>query len=134
MSDKTGPGRRHPSGSIDEFAVARGDCASGRRSEGEGRGCLKGNHQLNLTMATLRKSAEWITPEEYLEGERHSEIRHEYVEGHVYAMAGASDDHNRIAGSIFAELRERLRGRKCEAFAIDMKVKIPPRFMDVFYY
>jgi Uma2 family endonuclease len=80
------------------------------------------------------KTADWISPEEYLEGERLSEIRHEYVDGRVYAMAGASDDHNRITGNLFGELRERLRGGRCEAFINDMKVKIPPQFGDAYYY
>ena len=85
-------------------------------------------------MSAISKAVGLISPDEYIEGERLSEIRHEYVEGRVYAMAGASDDHNRIAGNIFGELRERLRGGKCEAFINDMKVKIPPKFADVFYY
>ena len=75
-----------------------------------------------------------ISIEEYLEGERLSEVRHEYVAGYVYAMAGASDDHNRIAGNIFGELRERLRGKPCEAFINDMKVKIPPKLASAFFY
>ena len=85
-------------------------------------------------MTALPKTAEWVTPEEYLEGERRSEIRHEYVEGHVYAMAGASDDHNRITRNILSFLHESLREKQCEPFGTDMKVRIPPRFMDVFYY
>ena len=85
-------------------------------------------------MIAIPKTADWISPEEYLEGERSAETRHEYVDGRVYAMAGASDDHNRIAGNIFAELRERLRGHRCEPFINDMKVKIPPAFADVYYY
>jgi len=87
-----------------------------------------------LRMSTILKTTDWISPDEYLEGERSAEVRHEYVDGHVYAMAGASDDHNRIAGNIFAELRERLRGHRCEPFINDMKVKIPPAFADVYYY
>ena len=87
-----------------------------------------------LRMSTILKATDWISPDEYLEGERSAEVRHEYVDGHVYAMAGASDDHNRIAGNIFAELRERLRGHPCEPFINDMKVKIPPAFADVYYY
>jgi Uma2 family endonuclease len=85
-------------------------------------------------MTVIPKSADLISPDKYLEGERLAEVRHEYVDGRVYAMAGASADHNRIAGNIFAEIRERLRGHKCEPFINDMKVKIPPAFADVFYY
>jgi Uma2 family endonuclease len=85
-------------------------------------------------MSALARPTGWISPEDYIAGERQSEVRHEYVDGYVYAMAGASDDHNRIAGNIFAELHQRLRGRPCEPFTNDMKVKIPPAFADVFYY
>src|SRR6266404_1937645 len=63
----------------------------------------------------------YVSVEEYLEGELHSQVRHEYVEGHVYAMAGASDDHNRIAGNIFSFLHAALRGKPCEPFIGDMK-------------
>ena len=86
-----------------------------------------------FTMSAVPKP-ELISIEEYLEGERLSEVRHEYVAGYVYAMAGASDDHNRIAGNIFGELRERLRGKRCEPFINDMKVKIPPKLASAFYY
>jgi Uma2 family endonuclease len=85
-------------------------------------------------VTAIPKAADWISPDEYLEGERSAEVRHEYVDGHVYAMAGASDDHNRIAGNIFRELGNALRGHKCEAFINDIKVKIPPAFADVYYY
>ncbi|MBI4660378.1 MAG: Uma2 family endonuclease [Verrucomicrobia bacterium] len=85
-------------------------------------------------MSALAKPAGWISPEEYIEGERSSNIRHEYVDGRVYAMAGASADHNRIVGNLCAELHNQLRGHRCEAFINDMKVKIPPTWADVFYY
>ena len=85
-------------------------------------------------MSAVTGPTSTISPEEYLEGELASEMRHEYVEGYVYAMAGASDDHNRIAGNTFAELHATLRGSPCEAFASDMKVKIPTAFADAFYY
>lgn len=67
-----------------------------------------------------------------MEGERLSEIRHEYVGGKVYAMAGASDDHNRIAINIVSQLVERLRGKRCEPFGADMKLKMPGS--EAFYY
>ncbi len=81
---------------------------------------------------TLAQSQHLLSVEDYLEGERVSEIRHEYVGGYVYAMAGASDDHNRIAGNIFSALHERLRGKRCEPFMADMKLKIPDG--QAFYY
>jgi Uma2 family endonuclease len=84
-------------------------------------------------MSAIPKTSGLISPEEYLEGELLAEIRHEYVYGHVYAMGGASDDHNRIAGNIFNELSNRLRGRHCEAFINDMKAKVLPD-SHVFYY
>jgi len=85
-------------------------------------------------MSSALKSSGWITAEEYLEGERVSDIRHEYVNGQVYAMAGASDDHNRITGNLFSELHTALRGKRCEPFSTDMKVKVPPNVTDVYYY
>ena len=75
-------------------------------------------------MSALAQIQPFISVEEYLEGEKLSDIRHEYVDGYVYAMAGASEDHNRIAGNIFAELRERLRGKPCEPFIVDMKLRV----------
>ena len=85
-------------------------------------------------MSAVAKPYDWVTPEEYLEGERVSDIRHEYVNGRVYAMAGASDDHDRISGNIYRELGNALRGKRCEPFINDMKVKLPPNVTDVYYY
>ena len=85
-------------------------------------------------MSAVPKPQGWIGPEEYLEGERVSDIRHEYVNGQVYAMAGASEDHNRITRNILSELHTALRGKRCEPFATDMKVKVPPNVTDVYYY
>lgn len=83
-------------------------------------------------MTAAATQIDWITPEEYLEGELTSPVRHEYVSGQVFAMAGASDDHNRIAGNVFAELHAHLRGKRCEAFMNDMKVRAPE--YDAYYY
>jgi len=82
--------------------------------------------------SAVAQSQHLISVEEYLEGERLSEIRHEYLGGKVYAMAGASDDHNRIAINIVSQLVERLRGKRCEPFGADMKLKIPGG--EAFYY
>lgn len=72
------------------------------------------------------------TVEEYLELEAQSDVRHEYVAGRVFAMAGSSEAHNVIAGNIFARLRASLRGSGCRAFIFDMKARVEPT--DAFYY
>jgi Uma2 family endonuclease len=71
-----------------------------------------------------------ISIEEYLDGEQHSDILHEYVGGEPYAMVGATTTHNLIAGNIFAALHGHLRGTACRVFAGSMKVRVG----DDFYY
>lgn len=51
--------------------------------------------------------------DEYLEGELHSQMRHEYVAGRVFAMSGTGRTHNLIAGNFYAALRAHLRGGAC---------------------
>jgi Uma2 family endonuclease len=65
----------------------------------------------------------FMTPEAYLEFERASEIKHEYFGGEVFAMTGASRNHNRIVISTLASLHGQLRKRPCEVFPSDMRVK-----------
>ena len=64
------------------------------------------------------------TPEAYLALERKATTKSEYVNGEIYAMAGASREHNYIAGDLFGELRIQLRGRGCALFMSDMRVRI----------
>jgi Uma2 family endonuclease len=71
----------------------------------------------------IKKSC--VTPEEYLSFERAAEYKNEYFDGEIYAMPGASRRHNIITLNIGAELRARLRGRDCETYVSDMRVKIP---------
>ena len=68
---------------------------------------------------------------DYLAGERDAPVRHEYVSGQAYAMAGASARHNRIALNIGGRLNDHLDGDECEAFVSGMKVRVAP---DLFYY
>ena len=76
---------------------------------------------------------EHLTPvPEYLEGELQSEIRHEYIAGLVYAMAGAGEKHNRISLNIAFHLRSAARGKTCGVFISDMKVRVEQN--DTFYY
>lgn len=62
--------------------------------------------------------------DEYLELEKESPVRHEYVGGEIFAMAAASDRHNRVAGNIYALLWPALRGGPCRIYMSDMKVQI----------
>jgi Uma2 family endonuclease len=73
-----------------------------------------------------------ISVEDYLDGELHSEIRHEYIAGAVFAMAGAGEAHNRISGNLFFHLRAATRGTPCGVFMSDMKVRV--RSHQAFYY
>jgi Uma2 family endonuclease len=77
---------------------------------------------------------EFLTVEDYLSGEEDSQIRHEYIDGRVYAMAGTSDEHNTIAGNFFAELRAHLRGGPCRVFISDLKARLFVGGKDLFYY
>ncbi len=62
------------------------------------------------------------TPEEYFELETTSEVRHEYFEGEVFAMAGASKSHNVLAQNLAAGLRAALRGKGCQTFMEDVRL------------
>lgn len=68
------------------------------------------------------------TLEEYLELDKNSEDRYEYFDGEVFAMAGGSLSHNRVAGNLFYGLRSKLEGRPCEVLPADMRIKVPKAF------
>jgi Uma2 family endonuclease len=74
----------------------------------------------------------YITAEEYLQLEEQSDIKHEYIDGYVYAMAGASDGHVTLAGNLFALLRNHLRGSGCRVYIADMKARIESK--NRYYY
>lgn len=61
---------------------------------------------------------------DYVALERAAEAKHEYVDGRVYAMAGGTPEHARLAQAIGGELRQALRGRPCATFSSDLRVKI----------
>jgi Uma2 family endonuclease len=89
--------------------------------------------RLNNPMTAALK-VDFLNPEEYLEGEKHSDIRHEYVGGIVHAMAGGSLAHNRICGNIFAFLHGQLRGGRCNVYMADAKVRLFLAQQHLFYY
>ena len=76
----------------------------------------------------LAKQQNLISIDEYLQGELISETKHELIDGHIYAMAGASANHERISGNIYAEFRSHLNHSPCEPFGSDMKLKVASNF------
>ncbi len=84
-------------------------------------------------MADTARLVEPITAQEYLERERESPIRHEYVDGYMYAMAGASERHNRIAVNLLGALLSHLPDR-CVPFMADMKLRVRLQHAEQFYY
>jgi Uma2 family endonuclease len=77
---------------------------------------------------------ERVSVEAYLAGELRSEVKHEYLNGVLYAMAGARLTHNRIASNVLAKLDARLTGHSCQAFNSDTKVRIRIGTQTRFYY
>lgn len=63
-----------------------------------------------------------------------SEVRLEFVNGEVYAMAGGTDNHNRISVNVLGELHQALKGKPCEPFAVDMKLRIEFGMDEIGYY
>ncbi len=68
----------------------------------------------------------YITPEEYLAIERKAEYKSEYVNGEMFAMAGASPRHVLIVTNLVAELRGQLRRRPCTVYSTDLRVRVSP--------
>jgi Uma2 family endonuclease len=80
------------------------------------------------------RSYQPISVRDYLSGEQTAKRKHEYVEGLVYAMVGATNVHNRIATNATVSLGSQLRGKRCQAFNSDTKVRIRLRRGTRFYY
>lgn len=66
-----------------------------------------------------------VSIEDYLAAERRAETKSEYLDGEVFAMSGASREHNLIAVNVTASVHGQLKGRACEIYAGDMRVHVP---------
>jgi len=80
----------------------------------------------------LPRLVEQLSVDDYLRSEEKAQVKHEFLDGRVYAMAGASERHNRIAINITFQLRGVARGSRCGVFMSDMKVR--ERSSNIFYY
>ena len=77
-----------------------------------------------MSKGDLAATQKLYTPEEYLVFERAAAKKHEFIDGEIVAMAGASRRHNLIGVNVAGELRFRLRGKNCEVYANDMRVRM----------
>ena len=75
-------------------------------------------------MVTSPKKEEW-SREAYLAMERESVTKHEFLRGEVFAMTGGTAAHNLVGLGFGAELRNALKGRRCQVFSSDMRISIP---------
>jgi Uma2 family endonuclease len=82
-------------------------------------------------MAVVNKLRQ-VTVEEYLKSEETAAVKHEYVDGRVFAMTGANRRHNIITGNIFTVLHGFLDGTPCRPFMEAMKARV--KAANCFYY
>lgn len=80
------------------------------------------------------KRLDLVSVDDYLAGELASTVKHEYLGGVVYAMAGARNAHNIIATNTLVALGSRLRGRSCRPFNSDTKIRVRLPNEVRFYY
>lgn len=89
-----------------------------------------------MSRSNPAQADKFYTVEEYLAFEREALEKHEYIDGRIIplhgdyevtkAMAGASRKHNLIGGNVFGELRNQLKGKNCEIYFNDMRVRTKP--------
>ncbi len=77
-------------------------------------------------MGLAQQKPKIYTPEEYLELERAATVRHEYLDGEIFEMAGANRRHNVLSANIMRLLGNQLLDRECSAYSSDMRIKISP--------
>ncbi len=82
--------------------------------------------QLLRVVAMSAHPQRLLSPDEYLAIERDVPGKHEYYRGEMFAMGGASREHNLITGNIAAALHAQFATRACESYQNDMRVKVSP--------
>jgi len=79
-------------------------------------------------MANQVVKQQFISEAEYLAGEKIADIKHEYIDGEVFAMAGASASHNRISLNVARKFGNHLEGKPCQPYISDMKVNVGTKY------
>lgn len=78
-----------------------------------------------LGMSATNQKNKKYTPQEYLELERKAEHKSEFFKGEIFAMSGATRQHNVISGNLYALLHQKLKSRGCRPYGSDLRVHIP---------
>ena len=76
---------------------------------------------------TLAQETRYYSPEEYLEFEVNSELRHEYIDGLIIPMTGGTPNHNKIAGNLYVAIHFALKRQPYEVYYTDQRLWIPKR-------
>lgn len=79
-----------------------------------------------MSQSNLAQSKKYYTVEEYLTFEREASEKHEFIDGEIISMAGASREHNLIGLNTASEIRFKLKDKSCEVYANDMRVRLKP--------
>ena len=77
---------------------------------------------------------DFVSVADYLAAEEASDVRHEYLGGLVYAMAGETRDHNQISGNLYLALRRHLKAGPCRVYSSDIRVNFDIRDDEYYYY
>ena len=79
---------------------------------------------MNMTIA---QETDYYSPEEYLELEINSELRHEYIDGLIIPMTGGTPNHNKIAGNLYVAIHFSLKRQPFEVYYTDQRLWIPKK-------
>lgn len=85
-------------------------------------------------MSALSNPSKFVTVVEYLHAEELSDVKHEYLNGVVHAMAGGTIRHSTVALNISSALKTRLRGKDCRPHASDAAVNLSRNNDERYYY
>ncbi|MFK0732808.1 MAG: Uma2 family endonuclease [Gloeotrichia echinulata GP01] len=76
---------------------------------------------------TIAQETRYYSPEEYLELEVNSQLRHEYIDGLIIPMTGGTPNHNKIAGNLYVGIHFALKRQPYEVYYTDQRIWIPKR-------
>lgn len=82
-------------------------------------------------MTTARRHAAY-TLDEYLELEAYANVKHEFFDGQIYAMAGGTPEHGAMAMRVGASLVSQLAGRRCNVYSSDVRIRVSATGLDTY--